>query len=84
MDGTRHLILEERIRKPAPKKILTCDGGGILGLMSIEILARIETLLRDKLKAEGRNKFVLIDHFDFVCGTNTARLSPRALPAGCP
>ncbi len=39
MGKERHVALEERIRKAGPKKILTCDGGGILGLMSVEILA---------------------------------------------
>ena len=38
-----------RIDSPAPKKILACDGGGILGLISVEILARIEADLRAKL-----------------------------------
>ena len=32
--------LIQRMRSPGPKKILACDGGGILGLMSVEILAR--------------------------------------------
>jgi len=31
---------------PGPKKILACDGGGILGLMSTEILAKLESDLR--------------------------------------
>ena len=60
--------LVKRMRKPGPKKILTSDGG-ILGLMSVEILARIEDDLRDKL---GRkDDFVLADYFDLVCGTST-------------
>ncbi len=33
--------LETRIRSDGPKRILACDGGGILGLMSVEILAGI-------------------------------------------
>jgi patatin-like phospholipase/acyl hydrolase len=35
-------MLEQRIKSQGKKKILCCDGGGILGLMSIEILAKIE------------------------------------------
>jgi uncharacterized protein len=34
------------MRADGPKKILACDGGGILGLMSVEILARIEAELQ--------------------------------------
>ena len=33
--------LADRIASPGPKKILSCDGGGILGLMSVEILAKL-------------------------------------------
>ena len=64
-----------RMKAPGPKKILACDGGGILGLMSVEILARLEDELRAKL---GRGSdFVLADYFDFVCGTSSAALSAR-------
>jgi hypothetical protein len=38
----------ERIEADGPKRILACDGGGILGLMSVEILAKIEADLRAK------------------------------------
>ena len=57
-----------RIDSPVPKKILTCDGGGILGLISVEILARIEADLRTRL---NKPDLVLADWFDFVCGTST-------------
>ena len=36
-----HHALLHRLDAPGPKKILACDGGGILGLISVEILARI-------------------------------------------
>jgi hypothetical protein len=34
------MTLEERIARPGPKKILALDGGGILGLVSVEVLDR--------------------------------------------
>ena len=43
----------ERIEAPGPKKIHTCDGGGILGPMSVEILAKIEAELRTKTGKPG-------------------------------
>ena len=49
------------MRKPGPKKILTCDGGGILGLMSVEILARLEDDLRHKLMDRRHTKQVCAD-----------------------
>ena len=39
----------ERMQSPGPKKILTLDGGGIRGILTIEVLDEIETLLRKKL-----------------------------------
>ena len=80
MGKERHVALEERIRKAGPKKILTCDGGGILGLMSVEILARMETLIR-KERGAGPD-FVLADYFDFVCGTSTGAVIAACISAG--
>jgi patatin-like phospholipase/acyl hydrolase len=67
-----------RIHSPGPKKILACDGGGILGLISVEVLARIEAVLRDRQPPEQRADFVLADYFDYFAGTSTG-----ALLAGC-
>jgi hypothetical protein len=34
--------VSQRTRPLGPKKILACDGSGILGLISVEILAKLE------------------------------------------
>ncbi|MGR8997597.1 MAG: hypothetical protein ACU88J_00930 [Gammaproteobacteria bacterium] len=57
-----------RIQSPGPKKILACDGGGILGLMSVEIFLKIDEELHKKL-GKGPD-FVLADYFDFICDTD--------------
>jgi patatin-like phospholipase/acyl hydrolase len=69
----------ERIEADRPKKILACDGGGILGLMSVEILAKIEADLRDKT---GKPELVLADWFDFVCGTSTGAIIATCISLG--
>lgn len=70
----------DRMQAPGPKKILACDGGGILGLMSVEILAKLEYDLRVAL---GRDeKFVLADYFDFVCGTSTGAIIAACIASG--
>jgi patatin-like phospholipase/acyl hydrolase len=69
-----------RIQSPGPKKILACDGGGILGLMSVEILLKIEEELRKKL-GKGPD-FVLADYFDFVCGTSTGAIIATCISSG--
>ncbi len=74
--------LLKRIDAPTPKKILACDGGGILGLISVEVLARIEALLRDRLPLEQRKDFVLADYFDYFAGTSTGAILATCLAMG--
>lgn len=70
----------DRMQAPGPKKILACDGGGILGLMSVEILAKLEYDLR---VAQGKDDtFVLADYFDFVCGTSTGAIIAACIASG--
>lgn len=69
----------ERMTTPGPKKILACDGGGILGLMSVEILAKLEADLRAR---SGKPDLVLADYFDFVCGTSTGAIVATCIAIG--
>lgn len=71
--------LTERLQAPGPKKILACDGGGILGLISVEILARLEAELR---AARDDPHLVLADFFDFTCGTSTGAIIAACISAG--
>jgi predicted acylesterase/phospholipase RssA len=71
--------LINRLRSPGPKKILACDGGGILGLISVEILAQLEADLR---AARNDPTLVLADFFDFVCGTSTGAIIAACVSAG--
>jgi predicted acylesterase/phospholipase RssA len=77
-DPTANPILA-RMRKPGPKKILACDGGGIRGLISVEILARLEADLRNHL---GQPNLLLGDYFDFICGTSTGGIIASCLACG--
>ena len=72
-------LVMQRMKAPGPKKILACDGGGILGLMSVEILAKLEADLRART---GRPDLVLGDWFDFVCGTSTGAIIATCIAAG--
>lgn len=71
--------VRERMSAKGQKKILACDGGGILGLMSVEILAKLEADLRQHT---GKPDLVLSDFFDFVCGTSTGAIVATCLAAG--
>jgi uncharacterized protein len=74
------MTLEKRILKSGKKKILALDGGGILGMISVEILAGIEDMLRTELNAGS--DFVLADYFDFVAGTSTGAIIAACIATG--
>lgn len=74
-----HQALIDRMQSDTPKKILACDGGGIRGLISVEILARLEADLRAARNEPG---LVLADFFDFVCGTSTGAMVAACISAG--
>jgi uncharacterized protein len=74
------MSLIEILEKKGPRKLLALDGGGIHGLISLEILARIEELLRAELGRD--NRFVLADYFDYVGGTSTGGILATAIARG--
>ena len=64
------------------KRILALDGGGIRGVFTLEVLVKIEELLRDyyaKQDPEKAKTFVLRDHFDFLAGTSTGAIIATCL-----
>jgi uncharacterized protein len=67
--------------EPRPqRKLLALDGGGIRGMMSVEILAAIEALLQKRL---GRDDdFALADYFDYIAGTSTGAIIATCLSLG--
>ena len=74
------MSLAEKIKPGGQKKILALDGGGIRGILSVEILAKIEELLREKTRS-GK-EFVLADYFDFFAGTSTGAIVATCLSWG--
>jgi len=56
------------MHRDGPKKLLAIDGGGIRGVLSLEVLQKVESLLR---RQSGRADFVLADYFDYIAGTST-------------
>jgi uncharacterized protein len=69
----------DKLDKTGLRKLLACDGGGIRGIISIEVLARIESELR---KSSGNPKLVLADYFDYVGGTSTGAIIATLIALG--
>lgn len=61
------------------RRILALDGGGVRGVFTIEILARMEELLRQDT---GNKDLVLADHFDLIAGTSTGAIIATFLSWG--
>lgn len=75
-----HATLEEHLDATRlPKRILALDGGGIRGVLTLEYLGVIESLLRDR---SGRPDLVLADYFDLIGGTSTGSIIAAALACG--
>ncbi|MBI1369084.1 MAG: patatin [Planctomycetes bacterium] len=58
------------------KRILSLDGGGIRGLLSIAVVKRIEAILRE---THGDDQLVLADVFDLFAGTSTGAIIAAGL-----
>ena len=74
--------LKQRIACAGPKKVLSIDGGGIRGILALEILARIEASLR--ARSSHPDEFVLADYFDAIGGTSTGAIIATGLSLGYP
>ena len=72
--------LQQRYETPQPRKILSLDGGGIRGVLTLEILLELETQLKSALNA-GDN-FRLSDFFDYIGGTSTGAIIAAGLSLG--
>lgn len=73
------MSLRERLTAPGPKRILSLDGGGIRGALTLGFLQRIEAILRDR---HGRPDLKLADYFDLIGGTSTGAIIAGALAIG--
>jgi patatin-like phospholipase/acyl hydrolase len=70
----------DKLNKTGPRKLLALDGGGIRGVITIEVLAEIERELQKKL---GRgDDFVLAEYFDYIAGTSTGAIISACLSLG--
>ncbi len=63
---------------PGPKRILSLDGGGVRGSITVAFLERIEALL----SAHGGRPVRLGDHFHLVGGTSTGAIIAGSLALG--
>lgn len=82
--GPEHIKM--RFRDPGPKRMLALDGGGVRGAITIELLARLEAHLAERMTAKGfydrPSDFRLCDFYDVIGGTSVGALLAAELALG--
>jgi len=72
------MSVQEVMKRTGQRKLLALDGGGIRGLISIEVLAKLE----QELRRDHAGDFVLADAFDYVAGTSTGAILATCISLG--
>lgn len=66
------------LERGGPRKLLALDGGGIRGLITVEVLGEIE----DQFRGDRGDEFRLCDEFDYIAGTSTGAIIATCLSLG--
>jgi hypothetical protein len=72
--------LAARYETARPRRILTLDGGGIRGILTLHVLAEIEKQLA--AMSANPEAFRLCDFFDYIAGTSTGAIIAAGLARG--
>ena len=73
-------LWEKRYAEQRPRKLLALDGGGIRGVLTLQVLIRMEEMLAEK-SGQGEN-FRLCNFFDYIGGTSTGAIIAAGLAIG--
>jgi uncharacterized protein len=80
------MSVENILNRQGSRKLLALDGGGIRGLITIEVLAELESQIKAGLVSKGKlaanEPFVLANYFDYIAGTSTGAIIATALSTG--
>ena len=71
--------LQSLLASPGKKRMLAIDGGGIRGVIAVEILGEIERILREQT---GNPELRLADWFHFISGCSTGAIIATGLSMG--
>jgi patatin-like phospholipase/acyl hydrolase len=74
-------LIDKFDKTKGPKRILSLDGGGIRGILTLGYLERLEKVLRDRY---DKPDLVLSDYYDLIGGTSTGAIIASCLAIGKP
>src|SRR6516225_8738275 len=72
--------LKDKLHPDGQKRLLAIDGGGIRGVLSLEVLKKIEDILRSR--SNHGADFRLSHYFDYIAGTSTGGIIAAGLSVG--
>ncbi len=72
--------MTNRLAAPGPKRILSLDGGGTRGIVTLAFLEHIEATLQKQLRRD--DSFVLSEYFDLIGGTSVGSIIATQLAMG--
>ncbi|MGB7086957.1 MAG: patatin-like phospholipase family protein [Phormidesmis sp.] len=70
---------DQHLFDAGPKRILALDGGGVRGIFTLQILKKIEAIVRQRT---GDETACLADYFDLIGGTSTGSIIAAGLARG--
>lgn len=73
------MTFSKRLKSQRPKRILSLDGGGIRGALTLGYLEKIEQILREN---HQNPDLKLCDYFDLIGGTSTGSIIAAGLAIG--
>ena len=71
--------LVKKLNRSGPKRILSLDGGGVRGILTLGYLEKLESLLRER---HANPDLLLCDYFDLIGGTSTGSIIATGLSLG--
>ena len=79
-EHTRYERLAKKYNEQRPRRLLSLDGGGIRGIITLEVLAELERQL--KAATSAGEDFRLGEYFDYIAGTSTGAIIASCLAYG--
>jgi len=79
-DYPQYELMARKFSAPRQRRLLALDGGGIRGVLTLEVLAEMEAQLKQQTGAG--DEFRLCDYFDYVGGTSTGAIIAAGLAMG--
>jgi uncharacterized protein len=80
LEEAQMLPRDQHLFGPGPKRILSLDGGGVRGVVTLGFLEEVERLLRKEYGDDP--SFRLCDHFDLIGGTSAGATIAAGLSLG--